>query len=101
MSRLTFAAAPDGLVVPVLIGLNSPDQASLIAAGQPPLPPILARGLIDTGCDATGVASDLLKRLGLQRVAYTTTQADGGQMTVDLYEVSLSITDPATAGVHE
>ena len=98
MSPLTFPVAPSGLVVPVLVSLCGPDLAGLIAAGQPPPAPLLVRGLIDTGCDLTGISAILANRLGLKQLRQAKTHAAGGQMAVNVFEMSLSITDPAAVG---
>jgi hypothetical protein len=98
VSRLTFPVVPEGLAVPVWIGLPGRATAQLVAAGQPVPAPVQARGLIDTGSDRTCVASALVHRFGLPPAMQTSTTAVSGQIPVNLYEVSLSITDPATAG---
>lgn len=98
MSRLSFPVTSDGLAVPVLVGLDAPAIAALVAAGLPPPAPILVRGLIDTGCYPTALSTSLLRRLNLQSLGQKFTQTAGGQVLVDLYEVSLGITDPAVSG---
>jgi predicted aspartyl protease len=92
---LTFPVSPDGLIVPVWIGLSGQVLANLMAAGQAAPPPIAARGLIDTGSDVTAVDPSLLRALGATPATLTTTTTTAsGQVRVRLFEVSLSITDP-------
>ncbi len=93
MSQLTFPVSPVGLAVPVWIGVSGAVTTSLHRSGQPISPPVQARGLLDTGSDITVAASWLLK--GLPVTSVTTTQTVAGPVKVNLYEVSLGITDPA------
>lgn len=79
MNQLTFPVAPGGLEIPVLASLSRPDLASLVAAGQPPSASLLVRGLIDTGCDLTGISATLARRLGLKQLRQTKTYAAGGR----------------------
>jgi hypothetical protein len=98
VSQLTFPVVKDGLTVPVLIGLDGPSTAHLVAAGQLVPGPALVRGLIDTGTDVTCIVPALRSRLGLALAGTSNTQTVGGQLTVNLYRASLSITDTAVAG---
>jgi len=94
---MTFAVRPEGLTVAVLIGLNNQDAAALAAAGSPIPPPVWGTGLLDTGCDITSVAPTLLRRLPLARTGGSSSQTVGGQVSVELFEVSLSIPPPGGA----
>src|SRR5262245_4912373 len=94
MSRLTFAVTSAGLAVPVWIGLDGQRSASLVAAGQQPPAPVQARGLLDTGSDTTAVAAWILQRLARSVATTTSTHTAGGVVNVNLYRVSLGITDP-------
>jgi hypothetical protein len=95
MAELTFPITPDGLAVPVWIGLNKPTSQALAAAGRPILAPIQARGLLDTGSNVTVVAPWLLQRLAVSVARTSSTHTVGGQVAVRLYRVSLSVTDPS------
>jgi hypothetical protein len=61
--------------------------------------------LIDTGTDVTAVSALLLQRLGLAASHQTTTQTASGRLSVQMFVVSLGITDfgdpaaPALASV--
>lgn len=98
MPKLTFPVSPTGLTVDALVGLERAAMAALHAAGQPLPAPVRCRGLIDTGTDITGVSRLVLQRLGLTRLFRHTTQTIAGTLQVDLYEVSLGITDFTTVG---
>ena len=90
-----FPVTPAGPCVPVWIGLDRQTSAALLAAGLPIPVPVQARGLIDTGSDVTVVASPILRQLGVPPAAAASTHTAAGQVRVDLYSVSLSVTDPA------
>jgi hypothetical protein len=96
MSQLTFPVSPVGLAVPVWIGLSGTVIAVRYGTGRPISPPVQARGLLDTGSDVTAVASWLLQ--GLPVATVTTTHTVAGLVKVNLYEVSLGITDPGQPG---
>jgi hypothetical protein len=94
MPHLNFALSPDGMVLQAMIGLNGPDSAALIHAGQPIPSPIHVRALVDPGSDRTGVAPHVFQLLRLGPVGYGTSQTAGGSFQVSLYRVSLSVSDP-------
>ncbi len=98
MPQLTFPVTPAGLVVPTWIGLSGTATSALVASGQPITPPVQARGLLDTGSDVTVVASSLLKRLAIPIATVTATHTVAGQVKVNLFEISLAITEPAQPG---
>ena len=94
MPTITFPIQPDGLICDVLVGLDGPSTAALQASGQPILPPARCRAQIDTGTDVTCVAPAILRGLGLTiPTLRTKTQTVGGQVSVNLFSVSLSIRD--------
>jgi hypothetical protein len=98
MARATYAVTPDGLAVPVLIGLDGGTTAARHATGQPIPAPIRARGLLDTCSDVTAVAASVLQQLAIlpTHTAKTTTAA--GPVSVRLFQVSLSILGPPPSG---
>jgi len=53
---------------------------------------------LDTGSDVTVVASSLLKRLAIPIATVTATHTVAGQVKVNLFEISLAITEPAQPG---
>ena len=82
----------------MLIGLDGQATIALRSAGQPVPPPVLARGLLDTGTNITSIAATVLQQLGLAPSAAGTTQTASGAVGVNLFTVSLSITDPSRPG---
>jgi hypothetical protein len=98
MPQLTFPVAAAGLAAPVWIGFDGKTSMALIAAGKAVPPPVQGRGLLDTGSDVTAVAPWVLQWLAVQPVAKTVTQTAAGQVRVNLYEISLGITDPNQPG---
>lgn len=91
MPHLTLAGHPDGWVLPVVIGVNGQTTAALVAAGRPVPPPRTIRALLDTGTDITGLAAPVLSRLGLGPVRQHTTQTISGPLSIQVFEVSLSV----------
>jgi hypothetical protein len=98
MPRLTFPVTAAGLTAPVWIGLDGKTSSALMAAGKAIVPPVQARGLLDTGSDVTAIAPWVLQRLALPPAAKTVTHTAAGQVKVNLFEVSLGITDPNLPG---
>jgi hypothetical protein len=96
MARLTFPVSSGGLIVPVWIGVSSNEMLDLLATGQQVPRPVKARGQLDTGSSVTAIAASILQSLGTVPASKTrTTTTAGGQIPVRLFEVSLSIHDPA------
>src|SRR5262245_40873742 len=98
MPQLSFAVSRAGLLVPTWIGLDGTTSSVLHAAIRPMPPPIQVRGLLDTACDMTAVASWVLRHLKIPAATTAVTQTASGQAQVKLYEVSLSLSDPASSG---
>lgn len=95
MPRLTFSVRPDGLRLDVLIGHDATHVQALQAAGQPLPTPVGGRGILDTGSDVTCVVPSVLSALGLQPANRVRTHTAGGPVAVNLYDVSLTLIDPA------
>ncbi len=91
MPHLTLARCPDGWVVPVVVGVNGQTTAALISAGRSVPPPRSILALLDTGTDITGVAAPILSRLGLGPIRQHSTQTVSGPLSIQLFEVSLSL----------
>ena len=98
MAGLTFPVSQAGLELPVLVGLDGQATTTLHAAGQPIPPPILVRGLVDTGSNATSVATWILKRLGVGSGVIGSTQTAGGIVQASIHHVSIGILDPNQPG---
>jgi hypothetical protein len=99
MPQLTFPIAPDGLLVDVMVAPGSAELKRRSAVGQAFSSVVWGRGLIDTGSNVTGISLSLLQQLQLQPVRPSSTQGIGGTVPVDLFWVSLSITDKRTAAM--
>jgi hypothetical protein len=93
MPRLVYPNDPNGLLVDVLVGLRGLTVSGLHATGQPIPPPLRARGAIDTGTDVSAVSAPLLHRLGAAPSYQKTTHTVSGLMSVQMFVVSLGITD--------
>jgi hypothetical protein len=98
MARLAFRVQADGLIVDTIVWLDGGTADDLTARGLPVPTPIHCRGLLDTGSDVTAVSASIPARLGLVPTRRATTTTAAGPTHVDLYTVSLSVTDAATPG---
>jgi hypothetical protein len=85
MPRLDFPLLPDGLIVDAVIGVDRPTTEAQLAAGQPLVRPITARGEVDTGTNMTAVSAAILRRLGVPVRFRTTTQTTAGQIAADVF----------------
>jgi hypothetical protein len=94
MPQLTFPVTKEGLGVPVWVWLAPQAAIARQASGQSIPAPILARGLLDTGSNPSAVAPWVIQQLAITPATSGRTQTAAGLTQVDLYEVSLSITDP-------
>jgi hypothetical protein len=101
MSRLVYPIDPHGLLVDVVVGPSGLTLASQLATGQPIAAPFRARGLIDTGTDVTAVSAALLQQLGIASSYQNTTQTAAGRLSVQMFVVSLGITDFADPAAPE
>jgi hypothetical protein len=95
MPHLSLTRQKEGWVLPLMIGVNGRTTASLVAAGQSVPPPQLIRALIDTGTDISGVSASVLSQLRLGSVQQHTTQTLAGSVSIQLFEVSLTILQAA------
>src|ERR1700757_152145 len=98
MPKLAFPVLPAGLLVDVVIGLDKDTIAAQIAAGQPVTAPLLVRGEIDTGTNVTAVSASILRGLGVPVKYATPTHTAAGQVTANVFKVSVGIrnvADPA------
>jgi hypothetical protein len=101
MPRLTYPVMADGLLADLIVGWNQSTTAAALAGSMPIAMPVRARGVIDTGTDISAVSAAILQQLGLAPVRTTTTQTVAGTVRVDLYRVSLGITDFAAPNAPE
>ena len=91
MPQLTFAILSGELKLSVVIGLSGQEAAKSLATGRPIPTPIWANGFLDTGSNVTCITKDILQRLPLLSAGQTKTRTASGQVSVNLFEVSLSI----------
>jgi hypothetical protein len=94
MAQLTFPITRAGLAVPVWIGLTDQAMLGLLAAKEPVPRPVGAQGLLDTAANPTAVAPWILQQLAVPVATTTSTHTAAGPVIVNLYRVSLGITDP-------
>lgn len=93
MGQIAFSVTKTGLAVPVFIGLSGETTTKRAEAGQPILAPLQVRGLLDTACDLTAVAPSVLRQLGIGATSTVETHTASGPVKVNVYKVSLGITD--------
>src|SRR5690242_8880414 len=91
MPHLSVSRQKEGWVLPVMVGVKGQTTASLMAAGQSVPPPQLIRALIDTGTDISGVSQRVLSQLQLGSIQQHTTQSLSGPVSIQLFEISLTI----------
>ena len=91
MPHLTLPRQPEGWILPVVVGVNGQTTTALVAAGQSVPPPQTIRALLDTGTDITGLAAYVLSRLGLGLIRQHSTQTVSGPLSIQVFEVSLSV----------
>jgi hypothetical protein len=94
MPHIKFALSADGMALQAMIGLNGPDTIALVQAGQPVPRPVQVRALIDPGSDRTAAAPQVFQQLGLVPFISGTCHRTAGSVNVNLYRVSLTISDP-------
>jgi hypothetical protein len=89
--QMTFPLTGDSLIAPALIGLDSTALIAAQASGIAIPPPLQVSAEIDTGCNVTAVRPHVLQHFRLVPVARHQTTTAAGGLTVNLFEVSLSI----------
>ena len=91
MPKFTFTFGQDGLMVPVIIGLNGETTTELFSKGLPIAPPVEARGIIDTGSTVTAICPWVFQKLGIPALHTRTTQTASGPAKVRIFSVSIGI----------
>ncbi len=92
---MTFAVAPDGLLMPALVGPDTVAMQHLLAQGNPLPRPVQVRTLIDTGTVVTAVGPGILTTLDATPGGSSRTQTASGVAFVRFYRVSFTLFDPA------
>ena len=99
MPHFTRQIDANGPILNVLVGVSQARSAALSDVGQVIPPPVVAKGLVDTGASCTCVDPRLMQALGIPPSGKTTivTPSTGtGVATVDQYDVSLAIYSTTT-----
>ena len=91
----TISIGPHGPVVSVLVGVSQAFASNAAARGRPIPVPVQADFLIDTGASVTVLDPALVARLSLVPRAgpLATTVTAGATISVNQYDVSLSLQD--------
>jgi hypothetical protein len=90
-----------GPIIQVLIGVSSPRQQALTAAGIAIPAPVTGNFLIDTGASGTCVDPDLVKKLGIPpsgSISIQTPSTQGNPHQCSTYDVMLFIPSSASGG---
>ncbi len=101
MPTLTYPVGKDGLIVPVLVGLDGQTTTDLFAAGKSIAMPVSARGIIDTGSNFTSATPWIFQRLGIPHLRTATSQTASSVAKVKVYSVSIAIRDVLKTGTQD
>ncbi len=98
MPHFTLTETSDGMELSVVVGLNGPESATLVQAGQPVPSATVVRGAIDSGSNVTCVAARVIARYGLIPAGQDTTHTIAVPFRVQLFRMSFSIRRPGPQG---
>lgn len=98
MPTIVQPIRPNGLFVPVLIGVDKSFIAAALAAGRLPAASAPALGQIDTGSNVSAVAEWVLRQLGLTSIRGGTTTTASGPVPVQIYTVSFGFAHTGQSG---
>ena len=91
MPHLSLRLSPGGPIFEFFIAVSVPLSETLKKLGNPVPPPILVRGLIDTGASCTSVDPSVLKQLGVapkaQVPVHTPSTKSGQPHTANQYDI--------------
>lgn len=79
-----------GIVMDVVIGVDSITAQSLLASNIPVPSPITSKALVDTGCTITSIDNAIVTQLGLKVRGYNQTHTANGVMNVSQHQISLN-----------
>lgn len=99
MPHFVLSHGPLGPLIDLYVAVSTPRYLVLKAQGGALPPPVLAKGLVDTGASHSAVDSDIVTALGLspKRIAKVVTPSTGATPhKCHTYDVSLHI--PISAG---
>jgi hypothetical protein len=95
MPQLMSQFGAHGPFVDIAVAISGPRQAALAAAGMPVAPPVIAKGLIDTGASITCIDPHIIKTLGLAPTGacpiHTPSSGVGGGHMCSLFDVAILI----------
>jgi hypothetical protein len=97
MAHFTLQVSPDGPIVTAAVGVSIPRTVALKEAGLPIPPPVMIRGLLDTGASGTAVDPIVLTQLGLTATGSTlvnTPTTGATPLPADLFDVAFMIPGP-------
>lgn len=79
-----------GIMMDVVIGVDSITAQSLQTSNIPVPSPITAKALVDTGCTITSIDTGIVSALQLKTRGYTQTHTANGLMNVGQHQISLN-----------
>ena len=89
-----------GVVMDIVIGVDSVTAQSLQTANIPVPSPVTARALVDTGCTITSIDSAIVSALQLKTRGFTQTHTANGTMNVSQHQISLNFPGTNLSGRH-
>lgn len=89
-----------GIVMDIAIGLDAITAQTLLASNTPIPPPIITRGLVDTGCTITSIDNTLVSKLNLVARGYAQTHTANGIAQVSQHQVSINFPGTNLSGRH-
>jgi hypothetical protein len=98
MPQLVFPFEASELIVDALVGISGEAMTILAAAGQSVPPPHSVRALLDTGTNISVVSAGVLAKLGLTPLKEASTETIIGNVSANLFVVSLGITNRSQPG---
>ena len=102
MPIIALPIDPDGAFVQVCVHLSAPKIQALQQAKQPLPPPVVAKGLIDTGATCTAIDTTIVQKLGLAptgMVPIVTPSTGAAPHLANQYDVSVSFTHSPGLGL--
>ncbi len=98
MPHLTLPIGAGGPVLEFFVGVSSPRADALRLAGQTVPPPILVRGLIDTGASCTCIDPAILQSLGVVSTGTVPTHTPSTQIgaphIANQFDISMILQHP-------
>jgi hypothetical protein len=102
MPIIALPIDPDGAFVQICIHLSAPKIQALQQANQPLPPPVVAKGLIDTGAACTAIDLTIVQQLGLAptgMVPIVTPSTGASPHLANQYDVSVAFAQSPGLGL--